>query len=365
MNMKNSKQCPTVSILVPAYNVERYLVQSIGSVLEQTFTDYEALLIDDGSTDGTLALLEDYARSDPRFRVISKVNSGYGASMNRGLREARGKYIAILEPDDFYTPRALELLVSAIQSCTADVAKANFWFYWSEPKKRCEAFYFIDSEWDGMCVCPLDRRELFLRKPSIWSGLYRRSFLEKNGICFLETPGASYQDASFNFKVWSCAQRVACVADKILCYRQDNEHSSVNSPDKVFCVCDEYAEMERFIEGLSEKRRMTLKPIEERMKLNAYLWNYDRLSNHLKHAFLMRAHNEFLVDLKNGFRDFSSFEEHERADFMAIARKPAVFEKARAAYQHNGVIDAPKYYYAIGGPLLIMRIVKSRLMGRG
>ena len=90
-----------VSVLVPVYNVKKYLRQCLDSLAAQTLDGIEFICIDDGSTDGCSEILDAYAEKDERFRVIHKENSGYGASMNVGLRAARGEYIGIVESDDF------------------------------------------------------------------------------------------------------------------------------------------------------------------------------------------------------------------------------------------------------------------------
>ena len=202
---EDSAKEPEVSVLVPIYNVERYLRTCLESLRMQTFKDFEVICINDGSTDNSRAIIQEFLDVDPRFRVIDKDNSGYGASMNRGLREARGRYVAILESDDFFELDALARLHEASVAAKADVVKANFWLYWSCPEERRELFRAVDAREAAGIFAPLDDVALFFRKPSIWSALYGRSFLERNGIWFLETPGASYQDAGFNFKVWACA----------------------------------------------------------------------------------------------------------------------------------------------------------------
>lgn len=101
-------QTPQITVLVPVYNVERYLRECLDSIRAQTFVDFEAICINDGSTDASRDIIQEYLDTDARFRVIDKPNSGYGASMNMGLDAARGSYIAILESDDLYMPTALE-----------------------------------------------------------------------------------------------------------------------------------------------------------------------------------------------------------------------------------------------------------------
>ena len=128
--------------------------------------------------------------------------------------------------------------------------------------------------------------------------IYRRDFLNEDNIRFLETPGASYQDTAFDFKVWACATRVTFLHDAILHYRQDNEASSVNSPSKVYCVCDEYDEIERFLAAHPEKDRLIT--VEEKMKYDSYMWNYDRLSDDLKLKFLKRFSEDFKRDTLRG-----------------------------------------------------------------
>ena len=89
MSSANRVTTPDISVLIPVYNVERYVGACLDSLLAQDFTNFEALVINDGSTDGSRAILEQYASRDKRIRIIDKPNSGYGISMNRGLAEAR------------------------------------------------------------------------------------------------------------------------------------------------------------------------------------------------------------------------------------------------------------------------------------
>lgn len=355
---------PVISLLIPVYNVERYLRQCLESARQQTFSDIEIVCINDGSTDGSRAIIQKFMDEDARFRVIDKENSGYGASMNQGLATARGTYVAILESDDFFEPNALDVLYHAAEEGDAEVAKANYWFYWSYPEERRELFEFVDPGLDGKTVRPADVPDVFYRKPSIWSAIYRRDFLNSNGIRFLETPGASYQDAAFNFKVWACASRAAFITEPVLSYRQDNESSSVNSPAKVFCVCDEYDEMERFLLDRPELRR-ELEGIKERMKFDTYMWNYDRLTPELQKDFLVRAAREFKDDLNRGDVDLSLFETWAEATLMALIKDPTSFEKARAWPAEGGKLNTFRHYYALGGIRLVAKLLKEKVSRRG
>ncbi len=354
---------PEVSVLIPIYNVERYLEKCLTSLVDQTFGDFEAICLNDGSTDGSRAIIQRFLDADPRFRVIDKENSGYGASMNRGLDAARGRYVAILESDDFFEPSALAVLYKTVEKNQAEVVKANFYLYWSRPEERRELFRVVDEAEAGHVLRPLDDLAIFFRKPSIWSGLYRRDFLASNGIRFLETPGASYQDSGFNFKVWASARRAAFLPEPVLSYRQDNEGSSVNNPGKVFCVCDEYASMEEFVRQRGGADEHALLAILQRMKLDSYLWNYDRLAPELRPAFVSRAAEEFGAALERGEVDQALFEPAAEADLRAMVADPAAFCAERDAAASGGEAGALRRYLRMGGPALVARIIWFRLFG--
>ena len=349
---------------MPIYNVEKYLEQCLASLSAQTFGDFEAICVNDGSTDGSRAIIQRFLDADPRFRVIDKPNSGYGASMNRGLDAARGRYVAILESDDFLEPGALEALHATAERTGADVVKADFYLYWSAPEERRERFGIVDEREAGQTLAPLDDFAIFFRKPSIWSALYRRSFLEAGGIRFLETPGASYQDAGFNFKVWACAERASFLVDPVLNYRQDNEASSVASPGKVFCVCDEYASMEEFVRSRGGSRERVLLGILQRMKLDSYLWNYDRLAPELRPAFARRAAAEFSAALAEGTVDLALFEPTARAELDALVADPAAFCAGRDSVAGAGTLASLRRYLRLGGLPLVARVAWFRLFGR-
>ncbi len=113
---------PKISVIVPVYNVEKYLARCIDSLLAQSFTDYELILVDDGATDSSGKICDDYAEKDPRIRVIHKENGGLSDARNKGTQEASGEYIIFIDSDDFIEENALELLLSLIMKNFADIA---------------------------------------------------------------------------------------------------------------------------------------------------------------------------------------------------------------------------------------------------
>lgn len=325
-----------VSVVIPIYNVEKYLRQCLESVIKQTLREIEIICVNDGSTDGSLGIIEEYAKQDNRIVIINKENSGYGHSMNVGFDKANGEYIGIVESDDYAESEMFEKLYNKAKEQSLDVIKSSFYFYYSQPKEKNIKHDIASNIICNRILCPredfkaaMEMVEFFNIKPTIWSAIYRRDFIRENNIRFNQTPGASFQDASFNFKVWCCANRVKLVNDAYLHYRQDNENSSVNSRGKVFCVCDEYEEMERFLQLhplFSDKLRL----VKNRIKYDSYMWNYERLSAKYKYLFIERASFEFKEDMEQGYIQKEYFEWYKWNDLMELIADPVKYHIQKA-----------------------------------
>lgn len=357
---------PKITVLMPIYNASAYLEESFGSLLAQDFDDFEVVCINDGSTDSSLGIIQRYCDKDIRFRLIDKMNSGYGASMNFGLEAARGDYIAILEPDDFFEPQALSKLYQAASDHNADIVKANYWFYWSKPSSRNQLITVVKPALAGKTLKPLESRQaqdIFLAIPSIWSGLYRKSYLDRNNIRFLETPGASFQDLGFTFKLWAYAPVVSLIEDPILHYRQDNESSSVNDPAKAFCVFEELHEIDRVVADLFEydqiahEQQYQLRGIVHRIKYDNYLWNYQRLDKKDRLVFLQKAVIDLRKEQDKGFYDPSYFLDYQAKNHDLMLEDPEKFDRVYPA--RPTAMAKAWYYFKIGG-LKALREIRGR-----
>lgn len=124
-----------VSVVMPTYNAERYLAQAIDSVLAQTYRDFEFIIVNDGSSDGTLEIAEAYARKDPRIRIVSQENQGGAASRNNGMAIAHGEWIAMMDADDVMLPNRLERQLAFLEE-NPDVAVASAFVYHIDDRNR-------------------------------------------------------------------------------------------------------------------------------------------------------------------------------------------------------------------------------------
>lgn len=309
---------PKISVIVPVYNVENYLRQCLDSLLAQTFQDFELICINDGSTDCSLSILKEYEAADPRVRLVSRENRGYGITVNQGLSEARAPYIGIVESDDFVKPEMFEILYQAIVNQPIDLVKCNFYKYTMENKENIDYSPEYPEGIYGRVVEPIDHSELYKAHSSIWAALYDKDFLDRNGIRFRETSGASFQDISFHFKVLSSARRMVVIQDALLYYRTDNLMSSVHSPFKIYCICDEIHAIEDYIRKQDPERRKKLWPLLMRRKYYDYRWNLGRLAEVFRFAFYEKMVAEFRKDLAEG--KFSRMEWEKPEDEADLER---------------------------------------------
>ena len=221
---------PKVSVLVPIYNVEKYLRECLDSIAKQTLKNIEVICINDGSTDGSLAIINDYVQKDSRFCVIDKPNGGYGSALNRGLDIANGKYIGIIDSDDVILPDMFETLYYNANLHSLDFIRSDY-YHWipnvePEIRRYCTS---LKSNYYNKVYCPIETPQHIYNAVLTCSGLYRLDFLKENSICYRETPGAAFQDHGFWFQVTVLAKRAMYINKSYYLYRYDNPNSSINA----------------------------------------------------------------------------------------------------------------------------------------
>ena len=285
---------PKVSVVLPCYNVEQYVRECLESALAQTLKDIEIICVNDGSTDNTLAILQEYAQKDVRVKVIDKENSGYGSSMNCGVDAATGEYIAILETDDCVKSHMYETLYKMAHKHNLDVIKSDYEIFLGEGNQRSYTYMRTCRKYSQYrkVIDPEKRIDVFNARMNTWTGLYKRSFLLENGIRHNETPGASYQDNGFWFQTFLWAKRLMFLNKAFYQLRRDNPNSSVHSKEKVFCIFDEYAFIERILRANPEKEKTFIR-IFQKKKFDNCLYHYSRIGDEFKVNFLCRMRNEF------------------------------------------------------------------------
>lgn len=327
-----------ISIIVPAYNVEPYVRECMESITRQTLKDIEIICINDGSTDGTLAILKEYAEKDSRIILVDKENGGYGIGMNIGMSKATGEYIGIVEPDDFVPVNMFGDLYEIAKENDLDFVKADFYRF-----ERAETgdMYLTYNH--------LDRKNLYYNKvfdPShtpeairfimnTWSGIYRKAFLDEYNIRHNETPGASFQDNGFWFQTFAFARRGMIIDKPYYMNRRDNPNSSVRNMQKIYCINVEYDHIRDILMQYPEtwerfKTYYTLK------RFHNSVATLRRISNEFKRDYVERFSKEMKRAKALGEMDEELFTAAERDNLHLLINQPAVYCKLKAMPMNNG-----------------------------
>ena len=182
---------PKVSVIIPIYNVEAYLRECLDSVLNQTLGDIEIICIDDGSTDCSAKILEEFAKDDRRIRVITQSNAGAGAARNTGLAIAQGQWFSFLDADDVFDSKMLSDMVVAGESENADVVACS-------EKKHGDIFF----RWRGWA----------------WDKLFKRDFIMRHMLEFQNLPVSN--DLFFTYSALALSSKTVAVANDYVFHRK-------------------------------------------------------------------------------------------------------------------------------------------------
>lgn len=224
-----------VSVIIPVYNAEKYVVYTVESALRQTLSGIEVILVDDKSTDGSLQLLRDRFGENERVRIIAlPENGGVSAARNRGIREASGEYLAFLDSDDAMCPDMLEKMYAAAKAHDADVLHTTGCLLPAVFPVPDDMTALAPTEYkrlvpefpepgDAVTYAPADKHERIVQwcahryHWSVWNKLYRRCFVEKYAIRFDRLSMA--EDMVFCFKAFFLAERIAVLPGQWYIYR--------------------------------------------------------------------------------------------------------------------------------------------------
>ena len=173
---------PIISVIMPVYNAQQYLEETVKFLQEQTFSDYEVIFVDDASTDSSLEILNRTVQTDPRFRVLQQKEGGAGAARNLGYSHARGEYSIFLDSDDLFSPVLLEKLYAAITEAQADIAACNFSRIDVNGKETQHEGVHVKWIPNGLTVFSYrDTPDYIMRviNPTPWNKLYRTDFIRE------------------------------------------------------------------------------------------------------------------------------------------------------------------------------------------
>jgi len=288
-----------VSVIVSVYNQENYVEQCLRSIMEQTFSDIEIIVIDNGCTDNSVNIIEKLAKEDSRIVVLhNPQGSTYGNALKLGIQKASGEYVGIVESDDWIAPYMYEKLYNKITEFSADVALTSFTRHLPENKQVNEELITKFSS-DKKLFSIDDYPDLLYLHPSIWAKLYKKSFLQTITIYEDE----KYFDQPFLIELFSKTNKIISVKDYLYHYRQDNINasSSIKKSDlSLIKIINAY----KIARDIAKSSGLYEKYYEELYWHSAYVihgW-FHRISKKYKKQYFKEARKYFL-EIEN-IKDF-------------------------------------------------------------
>ena len=213
-----------LSVVVPVYNVERYLAACLSSVLEQSHRDLEVIVVDDGSTDRSSEIADRFAAADPRVRVVHQRNAGLGAARNAGTRLAVGRYLAFADSDDVVCPGAYEHLIGALEATGSDLAIGTA-YRWEGRRTTLTPLMKENHRRDLLGV-HLDDAPLLLADCFAWNKVFRRSFWDDAALGF--PVGVRYEDQPTLTRALLAARSIDSLRMPVYLWRIRRDGSSIS-----------------------------------------------------------------------------------------------------------------------------------------
>lgn len=228
---------PDITVGISAYNSAEFIAQAVESVLKQAGPSLEVIVVDDGSTDDTVQIVQKLASADARVTVHQKENRGLGASRNDVLRLARGRYIHFMDGDDYMGPNFVDAMVGRADAMRSDVLLGSYYEVTQNDFRIEIAHIFKELAETANAFHWSDRPTVLMSRTPVWEKLYRRDFLHQNDIQFIET-GA--EDIPFSWQTLVNADRIGAVWTPYFYYRvrQGSITGGLSLVDDVFTAVD-------------------------------------------------------------------------------------------------------------------------------
>ena len=247
------------SVIIPVYNVEKYLDTCMESVLAQTFTDFEVLLIEDGATDTSGAMCDAWAAKDARVRVIHQENQGLSGARNTGIRKATGDYLMFLDSDDWWAgTNVLETIAQQIHQTDADVVSLNYVKVWDNGNTQVyfpDKFNNLIPETCDLSV--LTSNHLWIA--CAWNKVIRQRLFREKDLFFI--PGIVSEDMDWCVRLALFAERFSYLGEPLICYRlRTGSLSHTVSPSRMEDLCENVEECLRLLHMASSLKSACLKP---------------------------------------------------------------------------------------------------------
>lgn len=317
---------PKVSVIIPVYNVEKYLVQCLESIKNQTLTDIEVICINDGSTDLSLEILTNFAQNDNRFIIINKKNEGQGIARNYGIEKAGGEFLIFVDSDDWLEENALELCYNKIKNDNSDILFFNNYKYFEKSNQKSKNDYI--SIYKGFWEKPFTKEDA---KNNIFLGnaltfkMYKTNFIRNNNIRY--SSHRFMEDMIFYYKSIFLSTRLSCLNEYVYNYRIHTSSYTYNIKEQLKCMPEVYDLCFNLLEELNISQELMNAFIESRKKSLLYFYKQAPKTQKAKYYKMMQKivkkylvqyglDNEFTYISKHSYLQYCFYKKFEKTKIV-------------------------------------------------
>ncbi|OUN25715.1 glycosyltransferase family 2 protein [Pseudoflavonifractor sp. An85] len=333
-----------ISVIIPVYNIQQHLRECLDSVLGQSYAKLQVICVDDGSTDESPAILEEYARKDPRVQVIRQANAGPGAARNTGLEAATGEYLIFLDSDDWFEPHFLQRMVDTARETGAEVTICRAVEFDTNSGRELPSEWMMKKQYlpGKLAFAPQEMADhLFQFTYGMpWDKFYRRELLTTSGIRYPALKNS--EDLAFVYPTLLAAKRLA-VVDEVLIHHRINRMASVSNsrcgqpeaPYEAFQIVKEYLEQHQLMDTY---RRSFLN-----WAMEFLVWHISNMSqrdiqkqylNTLRHQWLPQLHfEEHPASYYESKSCYAKYLLARYAPYPVFAAVVKVYKKAKSGVQ--------------------------------
>ncbi|MDP3035370.1 MAG: glycosyltransferase [Methanobacteriaceae archaeon] len=320
-----------ISIIIPVYNVEKYLEQCLESVINQTMRELEIICVNDGSTDSSPEILEEFAQKDERIKIIHKENGGIASARNEGLKYVTGEYIGFVDSDDWIEHHMYETLYNNAKSKDCDMVMCSAHVFDDmNQKMRNDMPYFtlerLDESFDGIIFDHTHQNLIFGINVTAWNKLYESKFIQENNIRFQE--GLDFEDNPFFYETYLKARNVSLIRDPLYFYRVNRKGSFITSGNKRFF---DIVPIHRINEDIIKENYPKYLDLFYNYKIHTIIPRLKQVDTEYK--------EEFLEIIKEDFAKMDSKEINKLNEPNHIIHKNVMISKTYREYELNEKIS--------------------------
>lgn len=334
-NGSSAGAAPRVSVVVPIYNVERYLRECLESLAHQTMGDLEVVMVDDGSTDSSAAIAAAFAAEDDRFVLVQQANGGLGNARNTGAARARGEYLAFVDSDDVVTERAYELLAGTLDKTGSDFASGNFHRLTTTGTRQAGMVFTAFNAYRPRTH--VTRHPALLNDRTAWNKLFRRTFWDKHAFRWPE--GVLYEDIPVTLPAHVLAEAVDVVREPVYLWRARSGDSTSITQRRVElrAIRDRHSAVDGVSRFMAERGETALKALYDKsvaaQDLRYFLQHLDEGDHAFHERFLELANDYFDRAAPDVFDDLPAI---QRLEWHLVRRRllPELLEVVR--FENSG-----------------------------